>query len=309
MALSTEKGATNYVTWAGTPDLSTSDKTIAFWILPDEDICTYSAYFMRSHNSGGAMGIYITGTGNAGEFKYAEEGSGTPKERRSAGSVLTVGAWQHYVFTSVEGTNYTNIKIYKNGVEISYNDGSSVNGTGTENATDGNWYLFGRPGNTARTVNGAMAGFGVWNRILTAGEISALASGYSPLSVATGALELAPSMINTSYFGDPITGDAGTTAGTVSSFAHPRIIYPSAQILQFPNHFNAQRQTILNNLISNKHEATGWNELVRSIPVSNVVRTSDTEVTITLPAIPTFDITELETITARVENSCLKVKV
>ena len=109
---------------------------------------------------------------------------------------------------------------------------------------------------------------------------------------------------------DPSMADL-TTAGErffngLVDYCWPPLV---GQELYFPNHFNSQRQTILNNLISNKHEATGWNELVRSIPVSNVVRTSDTEVTITLPAIPTFDITELETVTARVENSCLKVKV
>ena len=67
--------------------------------------------------------------------------------------------------------------------------------------------------------------------------------------------------------------------------------------------FDAERQGILDGLTSNRNEATGWDAM--SIGVGNVVRTSDTVVTITLPALGTYDIAETETISCVVPASSL----
>ena len=69
--------------------------------------------------------------------------------------------------------------------------------------------------------------------------------------------------------------------------------------------FSDARQDILNGLDSAQAEATGWDALRSSIPVTAVVRTSATVVTITLPALPTYDITAQEVITATVPDSAL----
>jgi uncharacterized repeat protein (TIGR01451 family) len=70
--------------------------------------------------------------------------------------------------------------------------------------------------------------------------------------------------------------------------------------------FDAQRQNIINGLDSAGAEASGWNAIVKAgIPVANVVRTSATVVTITLPAFGGYDITATETITATVPNTAL----
>ena len=61
--------------------------------------------------------------------------------------------------------------------------------------------------------------------------------------------------------------------------------------------FAAQRANIRDGLVSAQSEANGWNALRSTIPVSAVVRTSDTVVTITLPALPSYDISANETIT------------
>jgi hypothetical protein len=67
-----------------------------------------------------------------------------------------------------------------------------------------------------------------------------------------------------------------------------------------PKRFDDIRQAIINGLVSAQSEATGWNAVRSNIPVSAVVRTSDTVVTITLPALPGYSITAPETITATV---------
>ncbi|MDD5406989.1 MAG: hypothetical protein PHE73_08645 [Sulfurovaceae bacterium] len=70
--------------------------------------------------------------------------------------------------------------------------------------------------------------------------------------------------------------------------------------------FDAQRQNIINGLDSAQAEATGWDAEVKAkIPVTDVVRTSDTVVTITLSAEAGYNITATETITATIPATAL----
>jgi hypothetical protein len=70
--------------------------------------------------------------------------------------------------------------------------------------------------------------------------------------------------------------------------------------------FNGIRQDIINGLNSAQSEALGWNNVVRALQgVAGVVRTSNTEVTITLDAQATYDITANETITVTVPASAV----
>lgn len=64
--------------------------------------------------------------------------------------------------------------------------------------------------------------------------------------------------------------------------------------------FNAQRQAILNGLDSAQSEAAGWDAQLPSVPVTAVARTSDTVVTITLPALGSYSVTADETVTATI---------
>jgi hypothetical protein len=69
--------------------------------------------------------------------------------------------------------------------------------------------------------------------------------------------------------------------------------------------FDDVRQAILDGIDSAQSEATGWDALRSTIPLTAVVRTSATVVTITLPALPTYDITANETLTDTVPGSAL----
>ena len=72
------------------------------------------------------------------------------------------------------------------------------------------------------------------------------------------------------------------------------------------NNFNAQRQSIINGIVSAQSETHGWNTDVKTaIPVANVVRTSDTVCTITLPAVASYSITANETITPTIPSTVL----
>ena len=69
--------------------------------------------------------------------------------------------------------------------------------------------------------------------------------------------------------------------------------------------FDDARQAFIDGFDSAQSEANGWDAKRSSIPVSAVVRTSGTVVTMTLPAIATYDITATETITVTVPASIL----
>lgn len=70
--------------------------------------------------------------------------------------------------------------------------------------------------------------------------------------------------------------------------------------------FSAIRQDIIDALASAMAEATGWNAVVKTaIPVANVVRTSATVVTITLPAVASYNITTTEVIHITIPASAL----
>lgn len=70
--------------------------------------------------------------------------------------------------------------------------------------------------------------------------------------------------------------------------------------------FDLQRDEILQGLDSAQSETLGWNLVVRDLePVTSVVRTSDTVVTITLVGSATYNITAQETITVTVPGTAV----
>ena len=74
--------------------------------------------------------------------------------------------------------------------------------------------------------------------------------------------------------------------------------------------FDAQRQNIINGLDSAQAEATGWDAVVKAgLAVTDVVRTSSTVVTVTLPAFASYNITSQETITVTVPTTALLVNI
>lgn len=92
---------------------------------------------------------------------------------------------------------------------------------------------------------------------------------------------------------------AGTTANSWASvtFAlRPHTTTPFADAVQ----------DLIDGLVSAQSEANGWNnEVVPTLDSGDVVRTSDTVVTFTLPAVPGYDITAQESITPEIPASIL----
>lgn len=69
----------------------------------------------------------------------------------------------------------------------------------------------------------------------------------------------------------------------------------------------ANTTALIQGFDSNKSEATGWNDLIRdsALTYSNITRDSATQVTVTLPAVGSYDISENETITLTIPSSSI----
>jgi hypothetical protein len=107
-------------------------------------------------------------------------------------------------------TDYTHLHMYKNGGEVTYLSGN--NGAGAELALVGKWSLMGRVLDDLRNVDGRIAQVGVWNRVLTAGEIANLGAFYAPDLAAPSGLQFYFKGNTSSLVASP--GGTGTADGT-----------------------------------------------------------------------------------------------
>ncbi len=71
--------------------------------------------------------------------------------------------------------------------------------------------------------------------------------------------------------------------------------------------FNAQRQAILDKLVSDMAEANGWDAELSNLPVTDVVRTTDEIVTLTLSALASYDITASEVVSGGAPAAALVI--
>jgi len=115
--------------------------------------------------------------------------------------------------------------------------------------------------------------------------------------------------VDTVAFTAAITGTAAaamTEADVVAGLKTILITLTGGVWVASGGTFNGQRQAIIDGLTSAQSEATGWNNEVRAnLATGDVVRSSDTLVTITLSAQATYDITALETIEVTVPATAL----
>lgn len=113
----------------------------------------------------------------------------------------------------------------------------------------------------------------------------------------------------------PSTGASAALSGTITTATEANIVAGGKTIILTLTGdtwvaagvlFDAQRSAIIMGLDSAQAEALGWDNTVKVLQgVAGVVRTSNTVVTITLDARPTYSVTANETITATVPASAL----
>lgn len=157
-------------------------------------------------------------------------------------------------------------------------------------------------GNTLGTVS-ATNGSGV-----ATVTFESSASGTKTASLTVGGVTLSTAGLTVTGVSAAISGTfaSGTTAANVVSGGRTIIITLTGDTwVASGATFNAQRQAIIDGIDSAQSEANGWDAERSNIAVTDVVRTSDTVVTITLPALGDYAITSNETLTVTVPGAAL----
>lgn len=197
--------------------------TVACWFKMDA-APSVAGYLLTVHSSGdaGLRVIFNIGSGvDALTDNVVWQVAGwTSNIYRTSDHRMSTGVWTHLCATYDGGTESTGIGLFINGAEDAYRT-TGPSGSGPA-AADGSWSLMGRIYDDNRNLDGQMANFGYWNRVLSLAEIQMLADGFAPRCIPRG-LKFAPDLVR--EIRDPVSGRTGTADGT-SVVAHPRTVWP-----------------------------------------------------------------------------------
>lgn len=207
-------GTTDRVDWANIANLAGSAMSISMWVNPD---AVTAVSYLECFHDAGDTGFGIIFWVSAQTIRLTRN-AGTDMLLYS-NNFLTASAWQNLVVTH-DGviTTAASAHIYRNNSEVTY--ATTTNGVAPETAHTGSWSTGGRIFDDTRCFNGKIAEVGIWNRVLDAGEITALSLGYSPLMFRSGLLKYTDLITTKNIMGAAASVVDGTTA-----FDHPRMLY------------------------------------------------------------------------------------
>mgnify|MGYP001577751019 CR=1 FL=1 len=214
-------GTTDRADWANPYSIPSNNNeaiSTACWWYPDS--VAADQYLWCVHQSGDTAVAFLANNLGGGDLQIYRE----TRRRNTSGAGFVTGSWQHVCCTLTATNAGTGIRVFRNGVETSY--GTAVNDN-TVPAGAGSWSVGGRIFDDTRNLNGRLAGFGYWNRVLDNFEIPALALGYHPLCFPRG-LKWAPDLIRAQR--DYVSGQTGTLDGT-AVIEHPSVIFPKSTII------------------------------------------------------------------------------
>lgn len=191
--------------------------TISIWVYAETAVVQLAQFFWGSMNATND-GIANRFTVNDFAVGFNANTDNTNLVRLSDDDSMSGNTWEHVLVTWDGTLTATGVHIYVDGSEVSYQ--TTTNGIGNLIPGIGRWCLGSRFFDENHRYDGRLAAVGWWDRVLSAGEIAALAAGYSPLFFLNG-LQFAPDLIR--HPRDPVSGRIATLDGT-SVIAHPRII-------------------------------------------------------------------------------------
>lgn len=146
---------------------------------------TVSAWIRADALGGGSRGRIVTKASGIGPFsgwhlhvepsnrlRFRVDYATTDLDRMTDDNAIALGAWRHVVATWTGSATATNVKIYVDGVEISYSLTTNGAGSRVDDASS-SFYLGNESGGT-RAFDGLLDDVRVYNRVLSAAEIAAV---------------------------------------------------------------------------------------------------------------------------------------
>ena len=197
--------------------------TFSAWVRPDD---RGSQIAVASGSGSGTSKQISLGCGGSGKFQARMKGSGATSSVLYDNSNTT---WFH-ILGSFEAAD--DVKLYVNGSL----DGSNTASNNIPDFADSDQFWIGTgvlsgTNITSRTWEGGIAEVAAYAAELTAGEISALADGFSPLFVRPDALvgywPLGGLMTSDLSAADALGINDLTSSGSLAAEHHPKTIYPS----------------------------------------------------------------------------------
>lgn len=141
----------------------------------------------------------------------------------------SINEW-HQIGVTYNDTSTSNDPVmYLDGVAQSITEYSTPSGTPIDNASG--YSIGNRIGALDVSWDGYIAEVAFWDRILTAGEMAALGKGASPLFFPNDLVLYYPLIRD---FTLDLVGSPGTAAD-ITVVAHPKIFYPSRNLISFPS--------------------------------------------------------------------------
>jgi len=160
-------GSTGYVTVPAGILAGASAMTIATWVRIDT-LATWSRVW--DFGSSTSVNMFLTPRSSSGTARFAITTSGSGGEQRiNAPAALPAGAWTHVAVTLSGGTGI----LYVNGAEAARTTGMSLTPASLGSTTQNR---IGRSQYADPFLDGAIDGFRVYSRALSASEISSLFS-------------------------------------------------------------------------------------------------------------------------------------
>lgn len=147
--------------------------TVAAWIYPIE-YTTANMQIVSKTQSTGNRGWFVGLIPNASDaFTFVHDYGATDLSNRSINGTVSYNTWQHVVYTWDATEFATGVKIYKNGVELSYT--SQVNGLTGGRVTDAaDTLIIGTGRGSTRDFNGNIDEVRIYNRVLSSSDVSEL---------------------------------------------------------------------------------------------------------------------------------------
>lgn len=176
-------GTTDRIDYGSAFDTTGQALTVAGWIWTDEITPATSKFIWNSAISSGGSGTVFFQNQSLQSLGFTRVySSGTSKLYTSAWTISTA-TWTHVAVTC-PGTASGAVNFYYNG-GVTPNT-TTTNGSGTEATANSGFSLGGLVSADTRNWNGRMENMSVWNRVLSAAEILALARRAPPTYYGNG---------------------------------------------------------------------------------------------------------------------------
>lgn len=212
-------GSDDIIVWNNVKDLADGPFTVCAWINPDDsdNNIGYVFHNQRTGNTDYGNILWARGSFTPGSFTLTVNNASI---YRYSNNVLTDGVWQH-ILATWDGTitDIFGVSLYYNGSEVTYAGGEFNVWQAVTNG--GSWTVGARSYDTTRNFNGKVSEVGVWDRVISQEEISALASGFSPDFFMRNLVFYAPLV---GPVRDLKTGTVPSSTTGTSVFNHNRIV-------------------------------------------------------------------------------------